>query len=89
MEVKILNVYNNEALPGKGLKGGHGESFHITMGDKEVLLDVGWRGRKFMHNVHRLGIDVDKIDKLVLSHGHMDHTGGLKAFLRARARGWS
>lgn len=84
MEVKILNVYNNEALPGKGLKGGHGESFHITIGDKEVLFDVGWKGKKLMHNVHRLGINVDKIDKLVLSHGHRDHTGGLKTFLKAR-----
>lgn len=84
MDVKILNVYNNEVPPGKGLKGGHGESFHITLGDKEVLFDVGWKGRNLMHNVRRLGINVHKIDKLVLSHGHRDHTGGLKAFLKAR-----
>jgi 7,8-dihydropterin-6-yl-methyl-4-(beta-D-ribofuranosyl)aminobenzene 5'-phosphate synthase len=31
-----------------------------------------------------MGIEIDKIDKLVLSHGHSDHTGGLKSFLKAR-----
>jgi 7,8-dihydropterin-6-yl-methyl-4-(beta-D-ribofuranosyl)aminobenzene 5'-phosphate synthase len=84
MDVKILNVYNDEALQGKGFKPGHGESFHITAGDEEVLFDVGWKGRKLMHNIDRLGIKIDKISKLVLSHGHRDHTGGMKAFLKAR-----
>jgi 7,8-dihydropterin-6-yl-methyl-4-(beta-D-ribofuranosyl)aminobenzene 5'-phosphate synthase len=84
MDVKIINVYNNEALPARGLKKGHGESFHITIGDKEVLLDVGWKGGRLMHNMKKLGIDPDDIDRLVLSHGHRDHTGGLQEFLKAR-----
>jgi 7,8-dihydropterin-6-yl-methyl-4-(beta-D-ribofuranosyl)aminobenzene 5'-phosphate synthase len=87
MDVKIVNVYNNEALPTKGLKSGHGESFHITIGDKQVLFDVGWKGKRLMHNVKTLGIDVDGIDTLVFSHGHRDHTGGLKSFLKARTTG--
>ncbi|MGA3191637.1 MAG: MBL fold metallo-hydrolase [Candidatus Bathyarchaeia archaeon] len=84
MDVKITNIYNNEALPGKGLKSGHGECFHIAMGDKQILLDTGWKGGKLLHNMKRLGIDADYIDKLVLSHGHRDHTGGLKSFLGVR-----
>jgi len=36
------------------------------------------------HNMDTLGIKADKIDKVVLSHGHRDHTGGLQAFLEAR-----
>jgi 7,8-dihydropterin-6-yl-methyl-4-(beta-D-ribofuranosyl)aminobenzene 5'-phosphate synthase len=84
MDVKITNVYNNEVLPEKGLKGGHGQSFHITTDDKEVLFDVGWKGNKQTHNMETLGIRADKIDKVVLSHGHRDHTGGLQAFLEAR-----
>jgi metal-dependent hydrolase (beta-lactamase superfamily II) len=37
-----------------------------------------------MQNIHALGIDVNKIEKLVLSHAHRDHTGGLVSFLEAR-----
>ncbi len=84
MDVKITNIYNNEVLPGKDLKSGHGECFHIAIGDKQVLLDAGWKGRKLTHNMKRLGIDADDIEKLVLSHGHRDHTGGLKSFLKMR-----
>ena len=84
LDVKIKNIYNNEALPGKDLQSGHGECFHITIGDKQILLDVGWKGGKLVHNKKRLGIDVNLIDKLVLSHGHRDHTGGLKSFLKMR-----
>ena len=84
MDVKITNIYNNEVLPGKGLKSGHGECFHIAMGDRQVLLDVGWKGGKLTHNMKKLGINTDAIEKLVFSHGHMDHTGGLKSFLKMR-----
>jgi 7,8-dihydropterin-6-yl-methyl-4-(beta-D-ribofuranosyl)aminobenzene 5'-phosphate synthase len=37
-----------------------------------------------MHNIQALGINIDNIDKLVLSHGHRDHTGGLVSFLKTR-----
>jgi len=84
VDVRILNVYNNEALPAKDLKSGHGASYHITNGDKEILFDVGWKDNKLMHNIHALGINVDKIDKLVFSHGHRDHADGLVSFLEAR-----
>lgn len=84
MVAKIVNVYNNEALHAKNFKSGHGVSFHITVDNKDVLFDAGWKGNKLMHNIRMLGINVDNIGKLVLSHGHRDHTGGLVSFLRTR-----
>ena len=87
MHARVINVYNNEALPEKGLKSGHGESFHITIGDTQVLFDVGWKGKKLMHNAKVLGINADDIDIMILSHGHRDHTWGLKSFLKARTAG--
>lgn len=84
MDAKIVNVYNNVAPPDRNLRGGHGSSYSITIDGREILFDVGWRGRKLMHNIHVLGIDVDKIERLVLSHGHRDHTDGLAYFLKAR-----
>ena len=84
MEVKVLNVYNNEALPGQNFRSGHGESFLITAGSREILLDTGWKGNILMQNIRALGIDVNAIDKIIFSHGHRDHTGGLPSFLEAR-----
>lgn len=84
MDARILNVYNDSILTNKGLRGGWGNSFHITIGDSRVLFDVGYRGGILMRNIHALGIDVDRVEKLVLSHAHRDHTGGLKSFLKSR-----
>lgn len=84
MEVKVLNLYNNDALPDKGLQGSHGESFLITVGDINVLLDTGMKGDVLLGNMARLEISPDDIGKLVISHGHIDHTGGLSSFLEAR-----
>ena len=35
-----------------------------------------------VHNADLLGIDFSTIDKIILSHGHYDHTGGLRDVLR-------
>lgn len=84
METRIINVYNNDALPHKDLKSAWGESFHITAGDSQILFDVGWKGDILKHNMKKLGIKPDEIDTLVFSHAHMDHTGGLPTFLKSR-----
>ena len=38
-------------------------------------------GQSILNNARLLNIDLAEIDKIVLSHGHADHTGGLKAVL--------
>ncbi|NJL31568.1 MAG: MBL fold metallo-hydrolase [Phycisphaerales bacterium] len=39
-----------------------------------------------MHNARRLDIDLTTVDAIVLSHGHYDHTGGLKQAMEHGAR---
>jgi 7,8-dihydropterin-6-yl-methyl-4-(beta-D-ribofuranosyl)aminobenzene 5'-phosphate synthase len=59
----------------------HGLSIYFEADGKRILLDTGLSG-KALSNAQLLGIDVGEIDWLILSHGHVDHTGGLEAFLQ-------
>ena len=45
------------------------------------LFDTG-QGNTLLHNAAALGIDLARLDKIMLSHGHFDHTGGLADVLR-------
>lgn len=64
----------------KGLVAEHGLSLYIELAGKNILFDTGQSGL-FMHNASQLGVKIEDVDILVLSHGHYDHTGGVKAFL--------
>ena len=84
LDVEILNLYSNEAKPNSDLIGDHGQSFLIKTENENILLDVGFKGKKLLHNMEKLGINPNDISLLILSHGHYDHTGGLPMFLDAR-----
>ena len=47
----------------------------------EYLLDFGWTPEVINRNIDLLDIDPTKLNGLVLSHGHLDHYGGLDGFL--------
>jgi len=52
----------------------------IEADGQNILLDTG-AGISASRNADLLGIDLQQIDKIVLSHGHFDHTGGLQMLL--------
>lgn len=62
------------------LKIEHGLSLYIEFNDKKYLLDAG-PSDSFFKNAHALSIDLDCVDKAVLSHGHYDHGDGFMVFL--------
>ncbi len=70
---------------GRGLVGEHGLSFFIEAGKRKVLFDTG-QGLALPVNAKALGIDLASVEAVVLSHGHYDHTGGLKALLSVNRR---
>lgn len=85
MDAKVLNLYDSKVCAGKKLKADFGCSFHITVGQHQVLLDLGSSGDVLVYNSQTLSVDIDKISKVVLSHAHIDHTGGLPQFLKSRS----
>jgi 7,8-dihydropterin-6-yl-methyl-4-(beta-D-ribofuranosyl)aminobenzene 5'-phosphate synthase len=48
---------------------------------RKVLFDFGFSESGAFQNARGLGVDLAEIEAMVLSHGHMDHHGGLPAFL--------
>jgi 7,8-dihydropterin-6-yl-methyl-4-(beta-D-ribofuranosyl)aminobenzene 5'-phosphate synthase len=60
-------------------------SILIESAGRNILLDSG-AGESVVKNAELLGIDLTRIDTIVLSHGHFDHTGGLPLLLAAIGR---
>jgi 7,8-dihydropterin-6-yl-methyl-4-(beta-D-ribofuranosyl)aminobenzene 5'-phosphate synthase len=72
--IRVTILVDNHA--GKGLAAEHGLSLFIEAGNRRILFDTG-QGKALFANAEKLGIDLNKIDSLVVSHGHYDHTGGI------------
>ena len=80
MAIRITTLSENTASSGDFL-GEWGLSILVETEEEVVLLDSG-KGYSITHNAETHGIDLGKIEKVVLSHGHYDHTGGLRELLR-------
>jgi 7,8-dihydropterin-6-yl-methyl-4-(beta-D-ribofuranosyl)aminobenzene 5'-phosphate synthase len=71
--------------------GEAGLSLLLETAKKKILLDTGLSGL-FLTNAKKMGIDLSDLDFIVLSHGHIDHTGGLIVLSRylapEKSGGW-
>lgn len=67
----------------RGTVAEHGFSAWITHGSDETLFDTG-AGQALPINVKALNKDLHALQRIVLSHGHWDHTGGLPYVLNVR-----
>lgn len=74
-ELKIVVLNDNRA--GRKLLAEHGLSYLIETAEKRILLDAG-ASDVFLKNAISLGINLDDVDTIVLSHGHWDHGDGLE-----------
>ncbi|MBA7604588.1 hypothetical protein ES703_11713 [subsurface metagenome] len=79
MKIRITTLSENTA--GGGVLAELGLSILVETDTVNVLLDTG-QSISASHNADILGVDLGKIDRIVLSHGHFDHTGGLRQVLR-------
>jgi len=80
MTIKITTLSENTAaMP--GVLAEWGLSVLVDTGEAKVLFDTG-ASSSVPHNVRIMGVELSQIDRIALSHGHYDHTGGLMGVLR-------
>ena len=71
--MKIKVIFDKDTL-NKNLRSGWGVSF---LNDDKILFDTGEKGKWLLENMRILGVDINKIEAVVISHDHWDHWGGL------------
>lgn len=80
MGLRITTLSDNTAGRGRFLAE-WGLSFLVETDEVNILFDTG-KSISASHNAATVRFDLNQIDKIVLSHGHNDHTGGLRQILR-------
>lgn len=79
-DIKLLMIYNNMGSS-KKLVNVWGLSIWIEEKNNAVLFDTGGNPSILLGNIKQSGIDLTKLSKVVISHNHWDHVGGLSAIL--------
>ncbi|HEY5672975.1 MAG TPA: MBL fold metallo-hydrolase [Malonomonas sp.] len=84
MSIKLTILCENsvERVTPGGLIGEHGFACHLQTEQGDYLFDTG-SGLGLLNNSERLAIDLSQLQGIILSHGHRDHTGGLRQLLEA------
>jgi len=79
--LSLTVLVDNTTLTDRDFLCEAGLSFFIETAEKKILFDTGLSGL-FFTNAEKMGISLRDLDFFVLSHGHIDHTGGLPALAR-------
>ncbi|MBN1689717.1 MAG: MBL fold metallo-hydrolase [Dehalococcoidia bacterium] len=75
MSITVTTLVENTA-GGPSLYGEWGQSLLVEADGMRILFDTG-PSQHVLDNANKLSVELNTIDKIVLSHGHYDHTGGL------------
>ena len=78
--MRIVSLIENTSAAER-LKAEHGLSLYVENCGKHYLIDTG-ASDKFILNAKRMRIPLEKVEKVVISHNHFDHTGGIEALLK-------
>jgi 7,8-dihydropterin-6-yl-methyl-4-(beta-D-ribofuranosyl)aminobenzene 5'-phosphate synthase len=81
--MNLIIVYDNNIYTnGIGLQSDWGFACLITTPQETILFDTGAKGDILLHNLEILHLNPSEIKKIVISHEHSDHNGGLKVLSR-------
>lgn len=79
--MKLTVLTDNNTIIDRYLLGEPALSFYLEDDGQQLLFDVGYSD-VLIKNAQTLGIDLAQIPRIVISHGHDDHTRGLQALHR-------
>lgn len=72
-------IENSACAARPELKAEHGISLLIDTGRQRLMFDSG-RSGVVVENAEKMGVDLRNVETVVLSHGHIDHGGGMARF---------
>jgi 7,8-dihydropterin-6-yl-methyl-4-(beta-D-ribofuranosyl)aminobenzene 5'-phosphate synthase len=78
--MEITTLVENSQGEHTGLVVEHGLSFLIESETTSILFDTG-QSDAFIRNAQKLQKDLSRVEHVVLSHGHYDHSGGFRSFV--------
>jgi len=78
--IKFTILYDNYFYQ-EGTQTDWGFSCLIEGTEKTILFDTGTQGKILLHNVDQLDVDLKRLEQVVISHEHRDHSGGLSSVL--------
>ncbi len=71
-----LTILSENRVVDPNLRAEQGLSVFVETENGNILFDVG-QTNALVENAREMDIDLESVQKIVLSHGHYDHTGGL------------
>ena len=80
-----LTVLVENTVSREELRAEHGLSVWIETSHGRILWDTG-QSPLFIENARKMGIPIENVSCIALSHGHYDHTGGLPSILALNSR---
>ena len=84
--MKLTVLIENKTLDEcNSLTAEHGLSIFISYNEQCILFDTGATG-SCIDNAEKLGLKIEDVDTVVISHHHFDHGGGLSRFLEANSK---
>jgi 7,8-dihydropterin-6-yl-methyl-4-(beta-D-ribofuranosyl)aminobenzene 5'-phosphate synthase len=84
MNIQVTTLIDNGRLD-ETILCEMGLALLVQADDKRILFDTGATSA-FLDNAESLSIDLSKVDYVVLSHAHFDHSGGLRSLCQSTRR---
>lgn len=84
--MKLIVLVDNNTYIDQYYYGEPAVSYYIEDEEKRILLDMGYSDL-LLRNADALGVVLDSITTIAISHGHDDHTRGLKYYFEQKHRG--